>query len=71
MASIQLRIERLETILSASKKITPGCVYITSVETLQEAKNRYKIEFGYELPDDAPLVEIKAMDFRKVSKVTQ
>lgn len=63
------RVRRLETKAAAKKRRVPGLVYMSSMQSFEEAKADYKKRHGFDLPASAAIVNIQTVDCRKgVSK---
>lgn len=63
--NIKTRIEALEDKVTYRKGLTPGLVYISGLpdsKTFEEAKAEYKQQHGFDLPRNAPVLEIKAIN---------
>lgn len=56
------RVKKLEQQADNNKEHVPGLVYWEQGETFEEAKKRYKMEHGFDLPVDAPVIRLVAVD---------
>lgn len=67
--NIKTRIEALENKAIYRRGLTPGLVYISGLQdnkTFEEAKAEYKERHGFDLPQDAPIINIVAYDGRRL-----
>lgn len=62
--NIETRIEALEERMNYSDP-PPAIVYIEGFETLEEAKEKFKKQRGYDFPENGPVVKIVSYDGRK------
>ena len=71
--AIKKRIEYLEDKVIFRKGPTPGLVYISGLpdsKTFEEAKAEYKQIHGFDLPENAPILNIVAYDGRRIDPTT-
>lgn len=61
--NLETRIEQLE-MRSEDSHHTPGMIYISPHQTFEEAAAEYKARHGFDLPEDACVIEIVAYDAR-------
>lgn len=59
--NLETRIEQLE-MHSEDSHHSPGLVYVSSHQTFEEAVAEYKARHGFDLPEDARVIEIVAYD---------
>lgn len=67
--NIKTRMEALEDKAIYRRDFTPGLVYISGLpdsKTFEVAKAEYKERHGFDLPQDAPIINIVAYDGRKL-----
>ncbi len=63
--NIETRIEALEEQMNYSDP-QPAIVYIEGLETLEEAKEKFKKQRGYDFPENGPVVKIVSYDGRRL-----
>ena len=56
------RIKQLEVKNQVNQKTVPALVYSGRIETLEQAKARYKEEHGFDLPEHAHVIQIVCVD---------
>jgi hypothetical protein len=60
--SLKDRVARLEQAALEDEPIVPVLIFWKHEETLQQAKERYKQQHGFPLPDGAKIIEMIACD---------
>lgn len=63
--NLKARIETLEAEMIANKEHVPALIYWGQQETFDQVRERYKMEHGFDLPVDAPVIRLVAVDASK------
>lgn len=66
--NLKTRVEQLERHIEDSREHVPGLVYISPNQTFEEAAAGYKARHGFDLPEDARVIEIVAYDASRKTK---